>query len=84
MSIEQMRLYQAYVTKSLEAKEAQEAFFAAADLESNVDSSVSDALRDVRETLGEPKYRLSGSECVLLASLSKLLEGEEYIGYQAY
>jgi|TARA_B110000908_G_scaffold168059_1_gene222196 hypothetical protein len=79
MSIEQQRLYTEYVTKSLEAREAEEAFFAAAEIETTSDSKVADTLRDIRGILQDQKYRLSGSEAVLLASMSKLLEGDEYL-----
>lgn len=78
MSVEQMRLFQAYVTKTLEAKEAEEAFFSAANLEEDSDVETSVVLREIRHVLEDQKYRLSGSESVLLASMTKLLEGEEY------
>ena len=77
MSIEQMRLYQAYITKTVEAKEAEEAFLAAADQEGASDSRTSESLREVRAVLSDLSFRLSGSECVLLASFNKQLEGEE-------
>lgn len=79
MSIEQMRLYKEFVEKSLEARVAEEAFFAAADDEASSDSRVADTLRDIRRILEDQTYRLSGSESVLLASMSKLLEEDEYL-----
>lgn len=79
MSVEQMRLFQAYVTKALEAKEAKEAFRAAANLESDADLQTSETLREIRITLEDQNIRLSGSESVLLASYHKLLEGDEHL-----
>ncbi len=78
MSIEQMRLYQAFVTKSLEAREAEEALCAAMGQEEGGDTDTSEALCDIRQVLVDEKFRLSGSECVLLACLSKQLEGEDF------
>ena len=79
MSIEQMRLYQQYVTKSLEAREAQEAFMMAVDEEAGGDLQTSECLQGIRRVLGDLKYRLSGSESVLLACLAKALEGEDCV-----
>jgi DNA-binding MarR family transcriptional regulator len=79
MSIEQMRLYQEYVTKSLEAREAQEAFMMAVEDETGADLVTSERLQNIRRVLADLKYRLSGSECVLLACLAKALEGEDYV-----
>lgn len=78
MSVEQMRLFQAYVTKTLEAKEAEEAFRAAADLEGSRDDLNKELLQDIRGILDDPGYRLSGTESVLLAGYIKLLEGEDF------
>ena len=61
MSIEQMRLYQNYVTKSLEAREAEEAFMVAVDQESGGDLKTSQYLQDIRQVLADLTYRLSGS-----------------------
>jgi len=79
MSIEQMRLYQQYVTKSLEAREAQEAFMMAVDEEAGGDLLTSEMLQEIRRILEDLKYRLSGSESVSLACLCKALEGEDYL-----
>ena len=79
MSIEQMRLLQDLVTKSLELKEAQAAFDAAIELEGAGDSRVSASLKEVREFLEEEGLRLSGSESVLLACYGKRLEGEDWM-----
>ena len=79
MSIEQMRLYQNYVTKSLEAREAEEAFMIAVDQEAGGDLQTSQYLQDIRQVLADLTYRLSGSESVLLACLTKALEGEEHL-----
>lgn len=78
MSVEQMRLYEAYISKTREAKEAQAAFYAAADLETDSDARSVQSINEIRGILGDPKHRLSGSECVLLAANIKLLEGEDY------
>lgn len=78
MSVDQMRLYQIYVTKTLEAREAEEALFSAIGEEDNGDQDIADNLRDIRGVLGDQGYRLSGNECVLLACLSKELESEDY------
>ena len=75
MSIEQMRLYQNYVTKSLEAREAEEAFMVAVDQEAGGDLQTSQYLQDIRQVLVDLTYRLSGSESVLLACLTKAREG---------
>ena len=79
MSIEQMRLYRDYVAKSLEAREAQEAFMVAVEEEAGGDLQTSQCLQDIRAVLADPQCRLSGSESVLLASLAKVLEGEDYM-----
>ncbi len=78
MSIEQMRLFQVYVTKTLEAKEAEEAFRAAADLEGRSDQRVAERIRGIRAVLEDKRVRLSGTESVLLAGQVKALEGEDY------
>jgi len=78
MSVEQMRLYQAYVTKSLEMREAEEALRMALGDEEGEDESTYDSIREIREVLADQGYRLSGNECVLLACLNKELEGEDY------
>ncbi len=79
MSVEQMRLYQIYVTKSLEAREAEEALFSSIGEEDGGDELTSETLRHIRSVLDDHSFRLSGNECVLLACLNKDLEGEEYI-----
>ena len=79
MSIEQMRLYQEYVTKSLEAREAQDAFMMAVEEEAGGDLVTSACLQGIRRVLEDLKYRLSGSESVMLACMAKALEGEEYV-----
>jgi replicative superfamily II helicase len=68
MSIEQMRLYQNYVTKSLEAREAEEAFMMAVDEELGGDQQTSQSLQDTRQVLS-----------VLIACFAKALEGEEHM-----
>ena len=78
MSVEQMRLYQAYVTKSLEAREAEEALRVAMGENEGGDVMTSEALGDIRRILVDQRFRLAGSECVLLACLSKRLEGEDF------
>ena len=78
MSVEQMQLYQIYVTKSLEARMAEEALRAAIGEEDTADDNIADNLRDIRKVLADQEYRLSGNECVLLGCLSKQLEGEDY------
>ncbi len=78
MSVDQMRLYQAFVTKSVEAREAEEALRVAMDQEDGGDTHTSETLCDLRRLLADQNFRLSGSECVLLACLSKRLEGEEF------
>ena len=42
------------------------------------DVQTSEALGNVRRVLADQKFRLSGNECVLLACLSKRLEGEDF------
>ena len=79
MSIEQMKLLQNFVTKSVELKEAQAAFEAAIELEGGEDVNVSASLREIRRYLGDESLRLSGSESVLLACYGKKLEGEERV-----
>ena len=78
MSVEQMRLYQIFVTKSLEAREAEEALFSAIGDDDSEDKDIAANLRNIRNVLADQGYRLSGNECVLLACLSKELEGEDY------
>lgn len=78
MSVEQMRLFQAYVTKTVELKEAEEAFRAAAELEGSLDDLNKETLQEIRAVLDDRNYRLSGTECVLLAGYIKQLEGEEF------
>ncbi|MDB4055776.1 hypothetical protein N9496_07305 [Akkermansiaceae bacterium] len=58
MSIEQMRLYQNYVTKSLEAREAEEAFMIAVDQEAGGDLQTSQYLQDIRQVLVDLTCRL--------------------------
>lgn len=77
MSAEQLRLYSEMVTRKFEAKVAEEAFMAAANLESAGDVRKSETLRAVRKTLEDGACRLSGSECVMLACYHKMLEGED-------
>lgn len=79
LTVEQMRLYQEFVTKSIEAREAQEALLSAMEDHDSSDQNIADQLRDIRKVFSDQDYRLSGNECVLLACLSKELEGEDYI-----
>jgi len=78
MSVEQMRLYQVYITKSLEAREAEEALRNAIGESDHGDESIARSLQEIRGVLAGAEYRLSGNECVLLACLTKELEGEDY------
>jgi len=78
MSVEQMRLYQVFVTKSLEAREAEEALRIAIGEDEGEHEDIAANLRDIRVVLADQGCRLSGNECVLLACLSKELEGEDY------
>ncbi len=79
LNVEQLELYQAFITKSLEFRKAEEALLSAMDLEDGGDQKTSETLRIIRRVLDDPSYRLSGSECVVLACLYKELEGEEYV-----
>lgn len=79
LSVEQLQLYQEFITKSLEFRKAEEALLSAIDLDDGGDQKTSDTLRIIRKVLDDPSYRLSGSECVLLACLYKELEGEEHV-----
>jgi DNA-binding MarR family transcriptional regulator len=79
MSVEQMRLYQQYVTKSLEAREAQEAFMMAVEEEAGGDMATTQCLQGIRRVLEDLTCRLSGSESVMLACLARVMEGEDYI-----
>ncbi len=79
MSAEQLRLYQELITKKYEMKLAEEAFMAAANLESDEDLYAGKALRAVRLVLEDKACRLSGSEGVILASYHKFLEGDEHL-----
>jgi len=78
MSVEQMRLYQQYVSKSLEAREAQEAFMTAVEQELGGDTDTTECLQGIRRAMEDSRCRLSGTESVLLACLTKSMEGEEY------
>ncbi len=79
LSVEQLELYQKFITKSLEFRKAEEALLSAMDLEDGGDQKTSDTLRTIRRSLDNPSHRLSGSECVILACFYKELEGEEYV-----
>lgn len=79
LSVEQLELYQAFITKSLEFRKAEEALNSALDKEDGGDQKTSETLRAIRKFLDDPSYRLSGSDCVLLACLYKELEGEEHV-----
>ncbi|MGJ8655239.1 MAG: hypothetical protein ACSHX6_02225 [Akkermansiaceae bacterium] len=79
LSVEQLQLYQEFITKSLEFRKAEEALLSAMDLDDGGDQKTSDTLRTIRKVLDDPTYRLSGSECVLLACLYKELEDEEHV-----
>ena len=79
LSVEQLELYQEFITKSLAFKKAEEALLSAMDQEDGGDQKTSDTLRTIRKVLDDPSYRLSGSECVLLACLYKELEGSEHL-----
>lgn len=77
LSVEQLELYQEFITKSLEFRKAEEALLSALDSEDGGDQKTSDTLKTIRRILEDTSYRLSGNECVLLACLYKELEGEE-------
>jgi DNA-binding MarR family transcriptional regulator len=77
--VEQLELYQAFITKSLEFKKAEEALMSAIDKEEGGDQKTSEALKTIRRVLDDTSYRLSGSDCVLLACLYKELEGEVHV-----
>ncbi len=79
LSVEQLELYQAFITKSLEFRKAEEALVSAMNKEDGGDQNTSEHLRSIRVIVDNPTYRLSGSECVLLACLYKELEGEEHL-----
>jgi len=79
LSVEQLELYQEFITKSLAFRKAEEALMSAMDLEDGGDQKTSETLKTIRRVLDDPSYRLSGSECVLLACLYKELEGEEHV-----
>ena len=79
LSVEQLQLYQEFITKSLEFRKAQDALLSAMDGEDGGDQKTSDTLKVIRRILDNPSYHLSGSECVLLACLYKELEGEEHV-----
>jgi len=79
LSVEQLELYQAFITKSLEFRKAEEALVSAMNKEDGGDQQTSETLRSIRKVLDDPNYRLSGSECVILACLYKELEGEEHL-----
>ena len=79
LSVEQLELYQAFITKSLEYRKAEEALMSAMNKEDGGDQQTSETLRCIRKVLDDPCYRLSGSECVLLACLYKELEGEDHL-----
>lgn len=77
MSADQMRLFNEMMSKKLELKLAEEAFFAEVGQQADEDESVSESLRAIRAIFNDASYRLSGTETVLLASYYKLLEGSE-------
>ena len=77
LSVDQLQLYQEFITKSLEFRKAEEALLSAMDLDDGGDQKTSDTLKIIRRVLDDSTYRLSGSECVLLACLYKELEGDE-------
>jgi len=79
LSVEQLELYQEFITKSLEFRKAEEALMSAMDQEDGGDQKTSETLRTIRRLLDDPSYRLSGSECVIIACLYKELEGEEHV-----
>lgn len=79
LNVEQLELYQAFITKSLEFRKAEEALVSAMNKEDGGDQNTSEKLRSIRSVIDDPSYRLSGSECVLLACLYKELEGEEHL-----
>lgn len=77
MSSEQLRLYQELITKKYEMKLAEDAFMAAANIESSEDKRIGETLWSIRKILEDKKYRLSGTESVMLASYHKHLEGDQ-------
>jgi len=79
LSVEQLELYQEFITKTLELRKAEEALLSAMNTEEGGDTQTSDTLKIIREILENTSYKLSGSECVILACLHKDLEGEEYV-----
>jgi DNA-binding MarR family transcriptional regulator len=79
LSVEQLELYQAFITKSLEFKKAEEALLSAIRKEEGGDQKTTEALKSIRKVLDDNSYRLSGSDCVILACLYKELEGEEHV-----
>ncbi len=79
LSVEQLELYQAFITKSLEFKKAEEALLSAMNKEEGGDQRTTETLKSIRRILDDSSYRLSGSDCVLLACLHKELEGEEHL-----
>ncbi len=76
LSVEQLELYQAFITKSLEFKKAEEALLCAMQKEEGGDQQTTETLKSIRKVLDDSSYRLSGSDCVMLACLYKELEGE--------
>ncbi|BDS06583.1 hypothetical protein NT6N_16230 [Oceaniferula spumae] len=79
MSAEQFRLYKEMISRQFEAKLAEEAFRAAAAEEDAGDDRRSESLRQVHGILDDEKYRLSGSESVLLGCHYKMLEGDDEV-----
>lgn len=79
LSVKQLELYQEFITQSLAFRKAEEALMSAIDQEDGGDESTSETLRSIRGVLDDPGFRLSGSECVLLACMYKELEGEEHL-----
>jgi len=79
MSAEQLRLYHDLIAKKYELKLAEEAFRSAANIESDEDKQTGEILWSIRQTLEDKKFRLSGTEAVMLASYHKHLEGDEHL-----
>lgn len=79
LSVKQLELYQEFITQSLAFRKAEEALLSAIDKEDGGDENTSETLRSIRRVLDDPDYRLSGSECVILACMYKGLEGEEHL-----
>lgn len=75
MSTEQLRLFTDMMAKKLAFKEAEEAFMEVVHLEGEEDDRAAEDMREVRRVFGDPAYRMSGSETVLLATYYKHLEG---------